>query len=480
MEALAARPYGYFLERNSGALLQKVVGDVMQFINAVFLPLLESLSRFVTLGFLLLTVFLVQPVIALGAAVLLGGFYGIVFLLLRRRSHLLGEGLQEANLGTIITAQQFLAGIKPVLVHGKQKFFTDEFARHSAAQARLYPWMPIYGNGPRYLIEPIAFGGLVAAVIWLAAHGRAFSDILPNLTVMALAGYRMLPSIQILYGQLSQINAMRYTVGEIEAELAEINATPERMKPPEQIREPVPLSFEKAIRLENITFNYPGLNRALLDNFSLEIPKNSSIGIIGATGSGKSTLVDIILGLHRPQSGGIRVDDRILTPGDFSSWRSMIGYVPQDIYLLDASVTANIAFGIPADQVDQAALREAAKAAQILNFIETELPAQWNTIVGERGARLSGGQRQRIGLARALYHRPQVLVLDEATSALDIKTEAEVIEAIDALHGHLTLIIIAHRLSTIQGCDRVCRLGNNEPEEKSLRVGDTLETTAGL
>jgi ABC-type multidrug transport system fused ATPase/permease subunit len=462
MEALSARPYGYFLERNSGALLQKVVFDVMQFINAVFLPLLESLSRVVTLAFLLLTVFLVQPVIALGAAVLLGGFYGIVFLLLRRRSHLLGEGLQEANRGAIITGQQFLGGIKPVLVHGKQKFFADEFARHSAVQARLSPWVPIYGNGPRYLIEPIAFGGLVAAVIWLAAHGRAFSDILPNLTVMALAGYRMLPSIQILYGQLSQINAMRYTVGEIEAELAEIGATSKTIKPPEQVEEVLPLSFEKSIRLENITFNYPGSNRAVLENFALEIPKNSSVGIIGSTGSGKSTLVDIILGLHRPQSGVIRVDDRVLTPGDLTSWRSMIGYVPQDIYLLDASVAANIAFGIQSDEVDQAALREAAEAAQILNFIESELPAQWNTVVGERGVRLSGGQRQRIGLARALYHRPQVLVLDEATSALDTKTEAEVIKAINALHGHLTLIIIAHRLSTVERCDSVTRLESEQ------------------
>src|SRR6266404_5067354 len=460
MEALSARPYGYFLERNSGALLQKVVFDVMQFINGVFLPLMESLSRIVTLAFLLLTVFLVQPVIALGAALLLGGFYGIVFMLLRHRSHLLGEGLQEANRGTVIAAQQFLGGIKPILVQGKEKFFTEEFARHSAAQARLFPWVPIYGNGPRYLIEPIAFGGLVAAVIWLAAHGRGFSDILPNLTVMALAGYRMLPSIQILYGQLSQINAMRYTVGEIEAELAEIGAASKRIKPPEQVEGVLPLSFEKAIRLENITFNYPASNRAVLENFSLEIPKNSSVGMIGPTGSGKSTLVDIILGLHRPQSGGIRVDDRVLRPEDFRSWRSMIGYVPQDIYLLDASVAANIAFGIPSDEVDQTALREAATAAQILSFIETELPAKWNTLVGERGVRLSGGQRQRIGLARALYHRPQLLVLDEATSALDTKTEMEVIEAINALHGQLTLIIIAHRLSTIARCDSIVSLEN--------------------
>jgi ABC-type multidrug transport system fused ATPase/permease subunit len=198
----------------------------------------------------------------------------------------------------------------------------------------------------------------------------------------------------------------------------------------------------------------------VLEDFSLEIPKNSSIGIIGATGSGKSTLVDIILGLHRPRSGVIRLDDRVLAPGDFGSWRSMIGYVPQDIYLLDASVTANIAFGIPADQIDQAALREAAQAAQILDFIESELPTKWDTLVGERGVRLSGGQRQRIGLARALYHRPQLLVLDEATSALDTRTEMEVIEAINALHGQLTLIIIAHRLSTIARCDSIVSLEN--------------------
>src|SRR4029077_12269312 len=267
------------------------------------------------------------------------------------------------------------------------KFFTEEFARHSAAQARLSPWVPIYGNGPRYLIEPIAFGGLVAPVIWLAAHGRGFSDILPNLTVMALAAYRMLPSVQILYGQLNQINAVRYTVDEIETELAEIGAASKRTEPPEQVDEVLPLSFEKAIRLENITFNYPGSSRAVLENFTLEIPKNDSIGIIGPTGSGKSTLVDVILGLHRPQSGVIRVDDRVLAPGDFASWRSTIGYVPQDIYLLDASVTANIAVGIQSDEVDHAALRKAAEAAQILNFIETELAAQWNTVVGERGAR---------------------------------------------------------------------------------------------
>jgi len=218
------------------------------------------------------------------------------------------------------------------------------------------------------------------------------------------------------------------------------------------------LAFEKSIRLENITFSYPGTQHPVLDSFCLEIPKNKSIGIVGTTGCGKTTLVDIILGLHQPQQGAIYVDDQVLTPTDVTTWRAIIGYVPQDIYLLDASVVENIAFGVPTDEINKAALREAAKAAQILNFIESELPARWDTVVGERGVRLSGGQRQRVGLARALYHRPQVLILDEATSALDNQTEHAVMETIYLLQGTLTMITIAHRLSTLERCDRIALL----------------------
>ena len=204
----------------------------------------------------------------------------------------------------------------------------------------------------------------------------------------------------------------------------------------------------------------PNAKRPVLEDFNLVIPKLSSTGIIGTTGSGKSTLVDIILGLHTPDRGRILVDGHSLQPGDLPAWRALIGYVPQDIYLLDASVAENIAFGVPPAEIDQKSLQAAAGAAQILEFIETELPQGWDTTVGERGVRLSGGQRQRIGLARALYHHPEILILDEATSALDVETEAEVMKAIQSLKGRITMIIIAHRLSTIESCDQVCRIGN--------------------
>ena len=477
MEALSQRPYSYFLQRNSGVLLQKAVGDVMTLINGVFLPLMESLSRMVTLALLLLTVFFVQPYIALGAAVLLGGFYGTVFMLLRRRSQRLGQGINLANRGTVIAAQQFLGGIKPILVHEKADYFTGKFAEHSAAQARLYPWVPIFGNGPRYLVEPIAFGGLVAAVVVLAASGRTLADILPNLTVIALACYRMLPSVQLLYSQLSQVTAMRYTVDEVEAEFSEMVGSSLLSKKTATLTHPTvdgsgkgQLAFEKRIRLENISFSYPGTQHPVLETFSLEIQKNKSIGIVGATGCGKTTLVDIILGLHQPQHGEIRVDDHVLTTADFTAWRAIIGYVPQDIYLLDASIAENIGFGVPRGQIDQTALHAAAKASQILSFIGSELPARWDTLVGERGVRLSGGQRQRIGLARALYHRPQLLILDEATSALDHQTEHAVMETIHQLQGTLTIITIAHRLSTLERCDRIVRL------ERGRIIGEPLKS----
>lgn len=472
MEALCNRPYGYFLHQNTGHLLQKITGDVYQLVNQVGLPLLEAISRFVTVLLLLITIFLVQPGVALSAGLLFGGFYVIVFLVLRRRSQLLGDALRTANRDMMAGAQQLLGGIKPILVHGKARYFKDRFARSSAAQARLLPRVPIYGNTPRYLVEPIVFGSLVGIVLWSAAQGRDLGDIIPNLSVLALAAYRMLPSIQILYGQITQVISMGYSAKEVEIELAGAQQ-PLLLSGSPAPEGAAPLSFDHAIELRNVGFTYGSAPRPVLDGFTLEIPKNASIGIVGTTGSGKSTLVDIILGLHTPQSGQLLVDGREIIPAELPRWRKLIGYVPQDIYLLDASIEENIAFGVPVAEIDRAAMIEAARAAQLLEFIEKSLPLAWKTEVGERGVRLSGGQRQRIGLARALYHKPEVLVLDEATSALDHETESEVMRAIESLHGTITMIVVAHRLTTLAGCDAICRIANGRGE-----VERQLEGTA--
>jgi len=476
MEALCNRPYGYFLQRNSGHLLQKITGDVYQFVNSVCLPLLEAISRFVSVLLLLVTIFFVQPGVAIAAGAIFGGFYVVVFLVLRRRSQALGQALKTANRDMMAGAQQLLGGIKPILVHGKAGYFRDRFARSSAAQARLLPKVPIYGNTPRYLVEPIVLGSLVGIVLWSAAQGRDLGSILPSLSVLALAAYRMLPSIQILYGQVTQVISMGYTAKEVEVELESAQAICHPSSEQNAGGARAPLSFERTIKLQGVTFSYPNSARRVLDDFTLEIPKNSSVGIVGTTGSGKSTLVDVILGLHAPQKGRMLVDDYEVGGADLEAWRKLIGYVPQDIYLLDASIEENIAFGIPTEEIDRKAIIEAARAAQILDFVETGLPQSWKTEVGERGVRLSGGQRQRIGLARALYHKPQVLVLDEATSALDHETETEVMRAIESLHGTITMIVIAHRLTTLSGCDAICRIVNGKGRLEITSSGEQTVT----
>ena len=454
-ESYAARPYAFFLSRNTADLNQKLQ-DIMIFIQNVLLPIGEILTRIVMIVLLLGAVLFVQPWVALGAIIVFGGFYLSVFLWIRPRAKSLGGVIWKHNIGFAKNSYQFLHGIKMVLVHGRSRYFMGQALSHSARIGKAQSRIPIYSNGPRYLIEPIAFGGLVAIVIVLALQGRPFSDILPNLSVMALASYKLLPALQLLFSQLVTISANSYTLDKLEEEILQIES--ETSPITEDHFSTEELNFNHEIKLDSLTFSYLAGVAPILKDFSLTIGKNESIGIAGPSGSGKSTLVDLILGLHTAQSGAILIDGEPLTRGNLTSWRSMIGYVPQDIYLLDETIEANIAFGIPQESVDPVALRRAAEGAQILNFIEHDLPQGFQTLVGERGVRLSGGQRQRIGLARALYHHPSILVLDEATSALDHATETAVMETISNLKGKLTIITIAHRLSTLEKCDNIVNL----------------------
>lgn len=461
MRSYAKRPYSYFLLRNSASLNQRIL-DIYNFTINVLLPLGEIITRIVLISLLVGMFFYVQPMVALGAVVLLGGFYLGAFLWIRPRTRIVSAMIQKHNAEFWKNTNQFLHGIKTVFVHGKSRHFIELALEHSAQTTKYQSLIPIYSNGPRYLIEPIAFGGLVAVVVVLALQGRSFSDILPNLSVMALAGYRLLPSLQLLLGQLVSVASNSYTLTQLEEEILNI----EKESSGQCLQYPVTsddahaplLRYDHSITLNRISYRYTAATRPLFDDFTLTIGKDESLGIAGPSGSGKSTLVDIILGLHSPQSGTILVDDQPITAANLDQWRSMIGYVPQDIYLLDGTIESNIAFGINDRAINQHSLREAAQGAQIIDFIES-LPQGFKTVVGERGVRLSGGQRQRIGLARALYHQPQILILDEATSALDVETEKAVMETITLLKGKLTIIIIAHRLSTLDHCNRVISMG---------------------
>ena len=465
LRRMASQPYPYFLQRNSGDLLKKIMGDVTNYSGGVLLPLLDTVARVLTAVLLLATLFLVQPVIAISAAVILGGFYAVTFQVLTHKRREVDQNVKTHFAGSYREANQMLGGIKAVKVHRAEEHFLARFANHSSIMARMFARTPIFANSARYIVEPLAFGGLVAAVLVLAIRGRDFSDILPNLGVMALAGYRLLPSLQLLYAQLTQVSSMRHAVDEVYDEFvaAETDRSVATLLNAEPVKSVNPLHWTKAITLREVSFHYPGLSRPAVEELSLVIPKNSSVGVIGPTGSGKSTFVDLLLGLYQPTAGEILIDGQQLIPARLPSWQASIGYVPQDIFFMDDTIARNIAFGLPDEKIDAPQLREACAMAQILDVIEEQLPNGFDTMVGERGIRLSGGQRQRIGLARALYHRPSLLILDEATSALDVATEAKLLEALRSLSGKLTLVVAAHRLSAVANCDRLINLGLGMP-----------------
>jgi ATP-binding cassette subfamily C protein len=467
LQEMASKPWSYFLQQNTGILLKKASGDVLAMVHNVLIPLLEATSRMISSVLLVLTLFLFSPAIAAGATIALTSYYLVVFRFFRSRRMAASEGFKIAGRGAMREAQQLLGAIKPAKIHRCEQHFIDRFRVHSHALARLNAKLPIFFLAPKYILEPIAFGGVIAIVLVYASIGKDFAEILPTLGVIGLVGYRLLPAAQLVYGQFSQISTSLHSLDEVSEEFRHLAGSDSisRDRPP--LDRGTPMQFNRSIRLEEVTFTYPGVTRAAVDGLTLEIPRNSSLGIVGPTGSGKSTLVDLILGLHIPTSGRILIDEEPLVETNSRNWQASIGYVPQDIFLIDDSVTRNIAFGLPDKEIDFERVREVAGMAQILEFIERELPNGFDTTVGERGVRLSGGQRQRIALARALYHRPQLLIFDEATSALDTKTEAEVMNAIKHLHGTVTLILITHRLSTVEGCDLLLDLSNRSVQ---LRV----------
>ncbi|MEM1154328.1 MAG: ABC transporter ATP-binding protein [Pseudomonadota bacterium] len=456
MRQLVQQPYDYFLQQNSAILHKKVTSDVSTYTNSILLPLLDSAAQLVTIGLLAITLFLVDPMISIGATLLIGGYYLFFFLFLSPVRSAAQRGLLEANRGASKDSLTFFNGIKTIKVHDVEEYFVESYARFSAVQAKILAFLPIYASAPRYLIEPVAFGGLVLYVLYLGSVGGSFVDMIPNLGVIALAGYRLIPAVQMLYGQLTQVHTMRHALDEVFQEFLSIERVSARSEG--KLKFSREIDFENSIELKGVTFSYPTSKRVVLRALNLSIGLGDAVAILGSSGAGKSTLVDLLLGLHRPSSGELLVDNRAISFDDMSSGRSLIGYVPQDIYLVDDTIRRNIAIGIESSSVDGSLLQNVCRQAQLLDFVENELADGLDTIVGDRGVRLSGGQRQRIGLARALYRQPSLLILDEATSALDNETESLVTLALNDLRGEVTLIVIAHRYSTIEMIPRKYRL----------------------
>ena len=356
--------------------------------------------------------------------------------------------------------QQAFGGIKEVKVMNKEDFFYRSYDKAFQGRVRSEYTYHTMISIPKPMIEAVVISALLGAAGIKILHGTHMEYFVPVFSQFMVAAYRLLPSFNRLTEYIGAISYQKPAVDaiynilkEMEAADAASGSQPDRS---DGSAAALPLPFEEAIHVRNLTFRYDNSDRNVLNNIELDIRKNTSVAFIGASGAGKTTLADLILGVLTPTSGKVLADETDIQD-HLNRWHHTIGYIPQNIYLMDDTIAANVAFGVPAEEIDQEKVKRALARAQMADAV-AEMPDGIMTEVGERGVRLSGGQRQRIGIARALYTEPEILVLDEATSALDNETETAVMESIDALHGEMTLIIIAHRLSTIRNCDVVYKI----------------------
>ena len=447
--------YEFFIQRNSATLAKNILSEVDQLIWTMILPALTLMSYGVVLLSMVGILLLYDPLMAIATAFVLGLFYASIYMLVRKKLTQIGQEFTQANKERYQTCQEALAGIKDVMINNAEHGYIKQFEESSRVFARHIATRETLGQVPLNVIETVGYGCLIGLAMLLVVSGKEVSHILPVLGLYGFAAYRMLPAAQNMYRAISQIKFSEQVLSVLKPEFA---LEKDELKHIEKDSTQY-LKFEHSIRLENISFAYPNrMESPILNNFSLEVKKNASLGIVGKSGSGKSTLMDIMLGLLFPQQGKVYIDDVELTANNITQWRDLVGYVPQNIYLADKSIAENIAFGVAKIDIDLKRVEFVARQAQIDDFIQSQLPLGYHTLVGERGVMLSGGQRQRIGIARALYKNPQVLFMDEATSALDTETEQAVNEAIQNLNGKMTMVIIAHRESAVAQCNQILKL----------------------
>ena len=448
LRAYLFKPYVYFLDHNSAGLAKNILGEVKYAVSHFLVAGMNLVARAAVALCIIALLVVVDPLLALATFAFLGLAYAAVFLLVQRSIVEAGEQRSHADRERYKAAAEALAGIKEIKLLGMEQPFLRRYEKPSRRYAGAMARQQIVSMIPRYAFETLAFGGMLVIILYMLARGQGVTALLPTLGVYAFATYRLLPALQGIFSSATELRFALASVGILHHDLGDAAKRTDFDR-----REVDPLPLRRALELRDVTFTFPNATQSLFAGFSLRIEPNTSIALVGPTGAGKSTVVDLLLGLLRPQGGQLVVDGVAVEDDTLPAWQQNLGYVPQEIYLADDSVAANIAFGVPGPKIDMPAVELAAKRANIHDFIVQELPQGYHTEIGERGVRLSGGQRQRLGIARALFHDPAVLILDEATSALDNVTEESIFDSVSDLGTSKTVVMIAHRISTVRDCD---------------------------
>lgn len=452
-----AEPYTFHLNRNISELQRSLQYDTMQFMQLInsALQVLAEIAVVICLGVYLVYTSPTISVVILGLIVVCVGLFVMIS---KKYSQKIGAQNEAYNAQLYQWINQSLGGIKEVKVLNREKFFVDSYKDVYRKLIRGAKNNEMLAAIPKYILETVCIIGMIIAVIGKLLWGRRdMTAFMMQISAFAVAAFRLLPSVGKINAYFNNIMYSLPSLDLIYKDLKEI----ENFVPEDTAKKDVELwHLESSIKLNEISYAYAGTDKNILENVNLTIHKGETVALIGSSGAGKTTLADVFLGLLIPQNGAILVDGKNIYE-NMDSWHHMLGYIPQTIYLSDDTIRNNVAFGIKEEDIDEKAVIEALKKAQLYDFVQT-LDQGLETFVGDRGVRLSGGQRQRIGIARALYYDPEVLVLDEATSALDTETETAVMEAIDSLKGHKTMVIIAHRLTTIQNADQIYEVADGK------------------